>query len=229
LKRVHALVEGQTEETFLRQVLAPHLSDFGVALNPVIVATKRIKTGLKFRGGVTGYGKVRRDLLHLLGDSSAAVVTTMFDLYGLPEDFPPSAGISSKISGLKRALELEAALRQDLSNPRILPYFSVHEFEALLLASPEELETVFPNAPFAHHLKEVLAAVATPEEVNDGVGTHPSARILHHVPSYRKALHGPIIAKRVGLATIRRRCPHFHQWVGTLESIGTAPSYGLAR
>src|SRR6185436_9487197 len=48
VRRVHVLVEGQTEETFIRDVLAPHLASREVYLTPVLAATKRIKSGLKF-------------------------------------------------------------------------------------------------------------------------------------------------------------------------------------
>ncbi len=34
-----------------------------------------------------------------------------------------------------------------------------------------------------------------------------------------KVLHGPLIALDVGLDTIRRECPIFHEWVNWLESL----------
>lgn len=37
-------------------------------------------------------------------------------------------------------------------------------------------------------------------------------------PSYRKALHGPQIALRIGLAAIRARCPRFAAWLARLEA-----------
>lgn len=41
MKRVLVLVEGQTEEVFANELLAPHLLLFDVHLAPVVVATKR--------------------------------------------------------------------------------------------------------------------------------------------------------------------------------------------
>ncbi|HHB90288.1 MAG TPA: DUF4276 family protein [Anaerolineae bacterium] len=43
-----------------------------------------------------------------------------------------------------------------------------------------------------------------------------SAKVRMH-PS-RKTLHGPMIIKRIGLASIRERCPHFDAWVTMLEN-----------
>lgn len=58
MRRAHVLVEGQTEETFIRDVLGPHLVGLGIYLTPVLVATKRVKSGLKFKGGLSHYEPV---------------------------------------------------------------------------------------------------------------------------------------------------------------------------
>lgn len=81
MKYVSILVEGQTEETFVKEILASHLYNFGVILIPTIVKTKKIKQGPHYRGGVVNYEHVRRDLLALLGNSSIHKITTMLDLY----------------------------------------------------------------------------------------------------------------------------------------------------
>ena len=86
MKKVHVLVEGQTEEKFVNTVLADYLCKLKIYLIPIIVATKRVKSGGKFRGGVTSYKKVKDEILRLLQDSSSVAVTTMIDFYALPED-----------------------------------------------------------------------------------------------------------------------------------------------
>jgi hypothetical protein len=48
LKPILVLVEGQTEETFVREVLRQHLASLDLYVTPVVVATKRVKSGLKF-------------------------------------------------------------------------------------------------------------------------------------------------------------------------------------
>lgn len=181
LTRVLALVEGQTEETFVRDVLAEHLLQFEIYLKPVLVSTKRVKSGFKFKGGVSQYGKVRQDLLHLLADRDAAV-TTMLDYYGLPRDFP---GFSTRPAGTcyQRVEHLERALAADLNDRRLVPYLSLHEFEALLFASPTEVQSAFPRSQVAELLAATLRSVGSPEEVNDGPETHPSARLQKLLPS----------------------------------------------
>ncbi len=88
MNRVLVSVEGQTEETFVREVLRRHLWDFNVELQPVVITTHRVKQGRKFKGGVLSYAQTRNEIGRLLSDSSAVAVTTLFDLYHLPTDFP---------------------------------------------------------------------------------------------------------------------------------------------
>lgn len=223
MKRVHVLVEGQTEETFVRDLLLSHLHRRGIHLTPIIAATKRVKDGRKFRGGIVSFGKLRRDLERLLADSSAVAVTTMIDFYGLPRDFPGVLDLPASLPATDRVQVLESSLLQALGGTRrFLPYLSLHEFEALLLTSPETIEATLRAQGAAEELARIVAAKGSPEEVNDGEETHPSARIQRVANSYRKALHGPIIAERIGLDSLRRSCLHFAGWLGRLESLAVA-------
>jgi len=70
------LVEGQTEERFVKALLQPHLWTMGVHPEPKIVTTKRVKSGADFKGGIRNFGKVEYDIQLLLGDRAAALVTT---------------------------------------------------------------------------------------------------------------------------------------------------------
>jgi hypothetical protein len=218
------LVEGQTEETFVRDVLGPHLLGFQTALHVTIISTKRIKTGGKFRGGVTGYAQVRREVRNLLEDTGAVAVTTMIDYYALPDDFPGQANLPRGGTCYQRAEHLERAFQSEISHRRFLPYLSLHEFESLLLVLPEEIGRALPTAAAVDLLKADIAGYASPEEVNDGPTTHPAERIRRSAPGYQKRLHGPLIAARIGLQAIRERCPHFAAWLRRLEELSDAPT-----
>jgi len=142
MSRVLALVEGQTEETFIREVLGPALAASGVFVTPKLLTTKRLSAGGHFKGGGSSYAQIRGDLVRLLHDSGAAGVTTMLDLYGLPSDFPRPHDLGAA-KGRELAVRLEAALSLDLQEPRLIPYLSVHEFEAFAFVAPERSPTVF--------------------------------------------------------------------------------------
>ena len=65
--------------------------------------------------------------------------------------------------------------------------------------------------------QNIVAQVSSPEEINEGRHTHPSARMLSLAPGYEKPFHGGLIALETGLAQIRQKCPHFAGWVEWLE------------
>lgn len=222
MRKVLILVEGQTEERFVKDVLEPHLSSAGIYPVPKLATTKRVKHGLDFKGGITDFTKVENDLRRLLGDTSAVLITTMIDYYGLPDDFPGKLTLQGRNSW-ERARELEAALEGHFNaGPRFLAYFMVHEFEALLFSDPGVLAEVM-NAPTVRsRLEGIRNGFPTPEDINDDPLTTPSARVLNLFPGYRKRLHGPLTTGRIGLDAMRRECAHFNQWVSRLEHLGSS-------
>ena len=52
MQKMLVLVEGQTEEKFVKEVLTPHLHNYGKYLIPTIVNTKKVKSGSNFKGGL---------------------------------------------------------------------------------------------------------------------------------------------------------------------------------
>lgn len=219
MKKAFALVEGQTEETFVRDTLQEHFEALGLLLVPIIISTKRTKSGIKFKGGIQRFARVRSEVRNLLADSSASFVTTMIDYYGLPEDFPhlDKAKRSGK-TPRERVQAVEDAFRRDIDHPRFLPYLSLHEFEALLFCGLPVLGEVLQAPSILPALESVTETFVSPEEIDDGPETHPSARILALTPGYRKPLHGPRAARRIGLKALRARCPHFDAWISRLEA-----------
>lgn len=212
MKRVLALVEGQTEERFVKDNLNPALEPKGLFLQPTIITTKVVKEGPNFKGGINSYIAIKKDLQKLCGDSSALTVTTMFDFYGLPRDFPHW---SSDGSGHKKVKAAELAFAKDINSQKFLPYLQLHEFEGLLFSVPEIISDTLDRTA-RDQLIKIRNAFTTPEEINEGAETHPSKRLLKIFPGYRKPLYGSIIASRIGIETIRNNCPHFDEWVSKL-------------
>ncbi len=73
MKRCLILVEGQTEERFVKDLLAPSMQPLGLVVIPTVLKTKKVLRGPDFKGGVTSYAKIRSNLLPLLRDRSALV------------------------------------------------------------------------------------------------------------------------------------------------------------
>lgn len=216
MRRVLILVEGDTEEQFVKKILAPHLEPQSIFIIPTIVTTRRMKSGPDFKGGAVSYGKVRGDIVRLLKDTNA-FVTTMLDFYGLPSDFPGRMTMSAG-TAYQRVEYLEQAFRKDIANRNFHPYLSLHEFEALLFAEHKKIAQAFSGKDVDTKLQAIRNKFGSPEEINDD--EPPSKRILELLPRYRKPTDGILIAAAIGLDRIRAECPHFDQWVTQLEEPG---------
>ena len=218
MKRIFILVEGQTEETFVQEVLNDHFESRSLFLTPVLATTKRVRVGKNYRGGVTTYGRVRNDIRNLLRDTSVSVVTTMLDYYGLPADFPgmddrPSSDCYARVEHVERAFGAE------IHDHRFLPFLTLHEYEALIFSKPEAANTYFTNPKVGEEMTAIRNPYSSPEEINEGAESHPSQRLIRIAPDYQKTLHGPLLALEMGLSVIREACPHFNRWVTQLEAV----------
>jgi hypothetical protein len=210
MTRLYILVEGQTEEVFVKELLTPHYARIGLFITPIIVETSR-----GYKGGIVSYGKVKPQILRLCKQDSQATVTTLFDLYALPDSFPlkNSADYALLRTGHQKATFLELALTQDIEHFNFIANIMVHEFEALLFTQPEKFSDWVDNVDIVDKLVKIAQAYDTPEDINDSPHTAPSKRILKHMRDYQKTFHGPLIASDIGLDALRRTCPHFHGWV----------------
>ena len=221
--RLHFVVEGQTEETFVNRVLKPHLGDRYVWVDARCVLTSR-RGGVKHRGGFRNYAQPQRDILSWLREdqNDDARFTTAFDLYRLPSDFPGYGDAQAAMDPYEKVRILEAALRDDIGDWRFIPYLQLHEFEALLLSKPAQLSAQFMERQAGIRTLVAMADQAgNPELINDGPDTAPSKRIIAEVPEYSgmKASAGPIVAERIGLANLRSGCQHFGEWINRLEAL----------
>lgn len=219
MSKVLILVEGQAEETFVRDVLAPHLAGRGVYPIAKLATTKRVKSGPDFKGGIVSYGKFKNDVLRLLGDTSAALVTTMVDFYGLPTDFPGRRSMPAS-SCYDQVAYLEQEICKDIGHPRFLPYLALHEFESMLFVEPAKIDGAFPETNKGGELAAIKEQFGSPEEIDDNPRTAPSKRIEAIFPGYQKPLYGPLIILEIGIEQIRKECPHFNNWLVELEKLG---------
>ncbi|MEW6694174.1 MAG: DUF4276 family protein [Pseudomonadota bacterium] len=214
MTRVYILVEGQTEETFVRELLAQHYARIGLYLTPILVSTS-----LHHKGGIVSYAKVKPQIERLCKQDGNAYVTTMFDLYALPGDFPGKrcAAWTQQQTGSDKANLIEAELSRDIDRRNFIPYIQVHEFEALLFVQPAR----FGDWTSTHVVSRLaaMAAANAPEDINDHPQSAPSKRILTHMPEYQKTFHGPLIACDIGLDAMRAACPHFASWLDKLDGL----------
>jgi hypothetical protein len=231
---VTIIVEGPTEQTFIRDFLAP-----GIANNkPVYLTARRIGK----RGGDVRFVRALNDIEQSLKERSDTYVTTMFDYYAIDPSWPGMTLINErKKSGalisaneigsiLAKATQKAVQARFPHSENRFIPYFCVHEFEALLFSDPEilrqklnlTLETIGGNLIKKDKITAILSEFSSPEDINNSYETAPSKRIqsfFPHPKSYKKIKMGLSISKAITLEKIRMECSHFDSWVTQLENL----------
>ncbi|MBN1167209.1 MAG: DUF4276 family protein [Methanospirillaceae archaeon] len=214
---LHIIVEGQTERQFAHEILLPHLSSYGiVGIVQIITTSIQSKT---YRGGVGTYTQIKQNIKRALG-RKGCMVTTMLDLYGLPQDMPGRQNIPRAATGIQQVTLLESMFGEDIADRRFIPYIQLHEYETLLFSDIHAIDTIIGiNGPTqVDRLQEILTTAGEPEKINDNSNTAPSKRLHHLYPSYQKNPHNLLILKKIPLSTIRSACPHFNSWLSKLEN-----------
>jgi hypothetical protein len=220
MKFIGILVEGQTEEAFVNNILVPHFHTYQLQMTPTIIMTKRTKSGQKYRGGDVKYPKVKKELGLLLKNTNVVCVTTMIDFYGIREiqDFPKYSEMP-RGTAHQRIEFLEKAIQDDINHKRFLPYFSLHEIETLLFVAPDVTAHYFKID--VAKLQSIRNSFKTPEEIN--LHTPPSHRLYELYPRYGKVNELIQVVEKIPLNKMRAECPHFNQWLTQLESLGISP------
>lgn len=212
LIRLAIVVEGETEEEFVKRVLAEHLDGRGVIARAIMPRRRGITSG-----GAIPVNQLASQMYKLYWNFD--FVTSLFDLYGFP-----GRSSDESVEDLERRInrEVDELFGDDWDRSRVFAYVQSHEFEGLLFSDVGAF-TLVPGVSqrSIQSLEDIRACFPTPEDIDDGPTTAPSKRILKLVPGYRKRLYGPLLADEAGLARIRAKCPRFNSWVSRLESLGS--------
>ena len=219
MKRLVFIVEGETEEAFVNTILRPYFQKGGF-YNPI--QCFKIK---HTQGGMQKYSHVRNDVLKTIYEHDV-VVTTMFDLYGLPSSFPGFAEARAITNHLERVTFLEAKMKEDLESRQgqrfnnFIPYIQLHEFEALAFSSAIGFEALFEDSEMDYKgIREVIDGFSNPEDINDSPETAPSKRMQKLIPGYNKVAYGISLIEYIGVENILQKCPHFKEWIANLEDV----------
>jgi Domain of unknown function (DUF4276) len=225
--RLLTLVEGETEETFVNEVLAPHLLNRGFArVDAKLMGNARLRSQ---RGGVRGWPEVKSEILRHLKADKQIFLTIMVDYYGMPGDPKkarawPGRHEAIAMPAREKGNSVAAALAADIGKKlrdvgRFIPFVLVHEFEAVLFSDCERFASAIGRNDRRTNFLKIRSDFQSPEEINDSPQTHPSQRILDLVPEYRKPIHGNLAALEIGIETICRECEHFRGWIERLEQL----------
>jgi hypothetical protein len=217
--RVHVLVEGEAEVTFVKGVLLAYFIQREVHLLPRRLGKPRHKRG------ICAYLLAQREILVTLKQEALAFCTTMFDYYAMPPDWPKRKEARHKPFA-DTAVMIEAAILTDVSDQlgnrfdcsRFIPYVQMHEFEALLFSDPKLLADGL-ELPDCSATQSIRDQFQSPEEIHDSEQTAPSKRIMGLNRGYSKVTDGILISQKIGLTAMRAQCSHFNDWIAKLETL----------
>ena len=213
MTRLAIVVEGQTEEEFVKNVLDAHLRQFGIEPEPIL---------LDYHGGDVTVERVAHDLAHSLRPFwQNDFATSLVDFYGFRDK--GDAGIDELQSRIDSAVN--QIIGQSDAAPRAFAYIQRYEFEALLFSNVDAF-AILPgvSAEQITALRAIHSQFPTPEHINDHEDTAPSKRIevifRYNRRGYDKRADGYLVAQEIGLDAIRAACPRFGAWLTRLESLG---------
>ena len=218
--RVIAVVEGKTEQNFVRDILAPYLG----AKNVSMYATQVSKSGQK--GGDVRFSRVLNDLGKHLKQERDIYVTTLIDYYGVKEwpgldDVPVGATPAYIAHTINTATkeEVERSINAHRVEERFIPFMAIHEFEAFLFSDSAVIASELNIAEAK--VRAVLEQCGEPEAINNSPQTAPSKRLDTLSPNGRfpKTTMGIYIAELIGIDVMRQKCPVFNSWIETLETL----------
>ena len=226
--RLKIIVEGQTEDLFVREALTDYLATRGYSVQPLIVLTSR-KNGTPYRGGfrrTNGYDYAANYIANLIKEDKNAIYATMFDFYAFPAD----VGCYHEVNGLtdiyQKADCLEQFIYQDVLKRvgeyiQFIPFIEMHEFEAFLFTNPIAYQNCGVTPEQVKAIIDIKNYYETPEHINNSYETAPSKRLMKIIDGFEhmKVNYGSIYAGMIGVDAIREECKHFHSWILKLENL----------
>lgn len=217
---VVVLVEGPTEQQFIKQLLTPYLAQRGVFLTPIILD----KPGEK--GGDVKFARAKNDIEKHLKQRRDTCVTLLVDYYGIRGDWPGYSESKQQVEHSRKAQIMNRATHDEIKklfpsqNPdsRFIPYVSMYEIEALYFSDPLCLAEKLGVQQ--RKIEEILEECGEPEKINDHSTTAPSKRLVKLADRFKKTSTGIAIATAIGIPKMREACPLFNNWITTLENLG---------
>ncbi|MDE6032713.1 MAG: DUF4276 family protein [Muribaculaceae bacterium] len=225
------LCEGPTESNFASKVLGPFFCTHSIYVKTVILTTSRKKGAT---GGMISHQQAINDLARIFATirsnhSETNIVTTMFDLYALPNDFTDYAEAMRQKDARTKVDILEQALGAEIGRRNFIPYIQLHEFEALLFSDIMVLQIDYPDVSRnIEKLKAQTDLIGDPELINHNPETAPSKRIintLHPKYQYNKVRSGVSITSAITLPVIMDKCAHFNDWINQIIHLSNQLEY----
>lgn len=211
---LHVLCEGQCEADFVKEQLSVFLQKYSIYTQYSIINTNK---DLGKKGGIIPYSKFKKEVINLL-ENPHLVLTTLIDLYGLPNDFP---GIDTCrcIDKYKYKYCIENKIQEDIENlgemfkERFIPYIQLHEYEALFFSECTKKKLVDLQIIEKNVLQNIHE---NPELINSN--NPPSFRLSE---KYRKAKveYNRKVLDTIEIEFIIQNFRGFKEWIEKIKNV----------
>ena len=213
------LAEGQTELSFIKNLLCPYFYEKNIFLHPILLS----KPGEK--GGNVRFSRTQKDIGNHLKQRQDTYITTMVDYYGIGNDWPGYEESKrqavhfqkAEIMNRETAKKVQELFPRQNVERRFIPYVSMHEIEALYFSDPVCLAQKMGIEQT--EIESILHEYGEPEAINDNIETAPSKRLEKFSSAFKKISTGIAIAKSINITHIRGRCPLFDKWMSKIENL----------
>jgi hypothetical protein len=216
MKKITIICEGYSELAFCKDILEPHLKNFGIEL--FYELTDHSKDG-----GITKWHNIKNQIIKIFTIDQEMTISTFFDYYGMNKSlqFRRWTEAEQEMDRSIRMEILEKGMDEDIDDEiKFIPYVQLHEYEALVFTDYAAFELLYDDEDAnLVELKRICEQYPNPEEINNIKITSPSHRLLQNIRRYNKIQSGIDLITATGLAKIRDKCPRFNEWVKRLESI----------
>lgn len=206
------VVEGKTEEAFVRNVLAEYLQSYQLEVAPTIIGSANSRGD---GGGNVNIDGLARDMV--ISSWHNDFVTSLVDFYGFTG--------KGEVTVDQLESQITHSIRERVpDHPNFdifIPYVQMHEFEGLLFSNTSAFAEINASEDSILRLEQIRNSFPTPEDINDNSKTAPSKRLEDLLRRYHKPRHGNIVAEAIGIDKMREECPRFNEWLERLEALGS--------
>jgi len=215
---VMVLVEGQTEQIFVKKLLSPYITEL-TKHKIFLIPTQPGK-----RGGDVRFERFKKDIAIHLKQRPNTYITLMLDYYGI-KDWPGLKKSKQQATHSKKAEVINSETKTEVQRyfsaqnggNRFIPYVSMHEIEALYFSDPASIAQIM-NVNKTK-IESILHECDEPEAINDRPETAPSKRLGKLSKLFVKTSTGIAIAKKINIPKMRKHCPLFDEWINKIVNL----------
>lgn len=214
MQNIFLIVEGQSEEKY-KSSFASYLKEthyFQVTVMP----SKKNLTARMNKGGRVNFDVCVQNVKRFIRMASHCdKVVLIYDYYGLDASF--IEGYSG--GGMQNEMRdfIANKLEREINNPKFSFFLQMHEFEAFLFSNVQAIVQHFNSIELLDEVGNMVESFESqPELIN--TDRPPSHRLIEWFPEYKygKTTDGVVIASKIGVDAIRKKCASFNEFVELL-------------